>query len=155
MSDLEALRERLEKATEPSREIDCLLYGNLHRSRSAWRAVCLRDGDRPASVANSAWCVLRETIEGHATTIDPPEYTASLDAALSLVERVLPGRDITLETSEQMMDGQVHRVCDATIGAMPYSDGKATFAYGLSPALALCLALIKAKQAEEPRDGLC
>ena len=75
-----------------------------------------------------------------------PAYTGSLDSALSLVERKLPGRDIVLEIKELMTDGVVRRITDATIGAPYYSDEKATSGYGSNPPLALLIALLKALQ---------
>lgn len=74
-----------------------------------------------------------------------PNYTRSLDAALALVERKMPGRDIDLEIRETMTDGKVLRITDATIYAQAYSDDRRDFkAYGSSPALALIAALLRA-----------
>lgn len=75
-------------------------------------------------------------------------------AALALVERVLPGRDIDLELREGMQDGQVYRFTDATIYAQAYSDDKRDFkAFGNSPALALLSALLRDKAKDAQQAG--
>jgi hypothetical protein len=71
-------------------------------------------------------------------------YTFSIDAAIKLIERKLPGRDIILETRESMADGAVRRTSDATIGEAYYSPEKPTHAYGNTPALSLIASLLRA-----------
>lgn len=84
MSDLTALIERLEKATGSDRQIDCEIAwetgwdiksrtgGNWREAFPQWR------GDEYRTLgASDNWGV--------------PCYTASLDGATALVERVLPG----------------------------------------------------------------
>lgn len=71
-----------------------------------------------------------------------PHVTGSIDAALALVERVLPGRDIDLELRETMIHGAVLRVTDAIIYPLRESGGGAVRGYGNSPPLAIILALL-------------
>ena len=63
--------------------------------------------------------------------------TTSIDAAKALIERVLPGRVITLEmagSAEAYIHGDP---CEPTIKA-----------FGNTPALAMCIALLRAKEAK-------
>lgn len=131
--ELEALLARVESATGPDREIDLAL---MILGWGGPRERYLTDElDRLAF--GEQW-----------------KFTASLDAALALVERVLPGRDIDLELREGMQDGQVHRFTDATIYAQAYSDDKRDFkAFGNSPALALLTALLRAKAKDAQPHG--
>lgn len=61
-----------------------------------------------------------------------PKYTASVDAAIALAERVLPGCDMTIRSKHKMA----------------WIDGlKGEIAYGANPAIAACIALLRAKEA--------
>lgn len=59
-------------------------------------------------------------------------YTASVDAAIALAERVLPGYDLTIRTKHKMawIDGH-----------------KGQIAYGANSAIAACIAILRAKEA--------
>lgn len=141
------LIERLEKATGPSREIDALLW-----LRWGWRDV--RDVNR-----NSVTDILAPTdqimgstlaqalerwpndIEGSARNWNIPRLTASLDAAVSLVERVLPEWGYFMR----------HDKDSGYVAALVYPDAIRVTpgaANGASMPLALCLALLRAKAAE-------
>lgn len=64
-------------------------------------------------------------------------YTTSLDAALALAERVLEGWQVGMWTTKQNAVGSVLR-----------DDGGAFDATAATPALALCIAILRAKQGE-------
>lgn len=68
---IDELVKRLEAATGPDRELDAELYD--------------------AFIEPLTWQVVSDS--GHQK---PPCYTASLDAAVALVERVLPGRGLMM-----------------------------------------------------------
>jgi len=68
MSDLTALLERVRSATGPNRELDGYIAILLNDPLSSFEILGRR-----------GWAY--------------PEYTASVDAALALVERMLPGAD--------------------------------------------------------------
>lgn len=74
---LEALRERVRAATGPDRDIERDL------------AVALGLAVRRSGIASVEWAMPNGL--GSDTYSEPPAYTASIDAALALVERVLPG----------------------------------------------------------------
>lgn len=70
-----------------------------------------------------------------------PAYTTSVDCALALAERVLPGWFISLE---RYSDGWYATVCD-------HSTSQRRFQGSQKPAaLALCLAILKATHQEQP-----
>lgn len=74
-------------------------------------------------------------------------YTRSLDAALALAERVLAGPSVCGRP------GRLHNIAQLFNGrweAKTYrvSDGSSHEAVGAAPALALCIAILRAKDAE-------
>lgn len=80
-----------------------------------------------------------------AGNMNPPGYTLSLDAAVALVECVLPGH--CLQTTKYAWGGNQNwgaKVFD------PRREGRSNGgAFGATPALALCLALIRALLSEK------
>lgn len=93
MHALKALLERVEKAEGPDREIDAELHVALVKPEQ--RADDLRYFRVPsANMDHMEMCApgtywLKE--RSGASLQTAPKYTTSIDAALSLVERVLPG----------------------------------------------------------------
>lgn len=147
MSDLSALRERVESATGADREIDGALWKELNRE--AWAEQCTFKGTLYAGHKHTP--AEKRKHELRSAEFFAPRYTASLDAALALVEAKLPGRDIDLEIRETMADGVVLRVTDAAIYPLAYSDDQRSFkAYGNTPALALLAALLAALDGDTP-----
>ena len=119
MTDLIA---RLEKLTGPDREVDAEIFaeitGNV-RSQDYWRFTGLRTKGEADDVAFSAYCKYRAL-----------RYTASLDAALSLVPE-------GWEWELSWLAG----VAAAKIGdPLLYLEGEAK-----TPAIALCIAALKAR----------
>lgn len=97
--EIRGLLERVEKATGPDREIDVRVHAELveHRDvieRDTW--VIGRNRNAPHDE-----CVLGRIDPGkHSRNFSPayskpeqPDYTASIDTALALVERMLPEHD--------------------------------------------------------------
>lgn len=62
------------------------------------------------------------------------KITVSLDASLALAERVVGNREWLVEGKDRPL-GRVHRVCLGIVGPV----------YASTPALALCIAILKAK----------
>lgn len=137
---LAALLERVEKAEGPDREIDAELWA-------------LAEG------------IIWYRIEGDAVIAQHPKhfggheyfhgllehtilrYTASIDAAVSLVEKVLPGWSWLLSSN-----GSAHMISpDFEAAEEEWLENKgSTYAdYGKTPALALCAALLRAVLADE------
>jgi hypothetical protein len=117
MTQLSSLIERLERCEGADREIDLAIF--------------------MATAEMESFSVWRPN--------DPTLFfTASIDAALALVERKLPG-----------WGWQVHRdpqpgleACFGFVGE-PGADGVCGRAYAPSPAIALCLALCRATEGEK------
>ena len=90
MRELAGLIERLEKATGPDREIDALIEIEARR-QEAYR-VGLNDDQR------AKWKPVGSNgeVEEGGTRYHSPKFTASLDATVALIERVLPGCEFSL-----------------------------------------------------------
>lgn len=90
MTDLSELIAKLEGLSGPDREVDGLIFGWLHNTEPCGTFMCgfdeekfqFRHPDDPKEGRHRAWYVRGD---------DLPAYTASLDAAVALVERAWPG----------------------------------------------------------------
>lgn len=122
---------RVEKATGPDREIDCLVYGALHFGDKPWRAVHLGEQGRLAET-NWRWVVIRPTVPPYEIYLEPPAYTGSLEAA-------------KLTAPEGTWSVTVfHEKTYATAGS-----NAGAGSYGPTPPLALLLASLKARNLKE------
>jgi hypothetical protein len=121
MSDLATLEQRLVEAVGPDQEIDGLLW-NFIDERTL---VALDDRGQTDRIAYD---------------IAPP-YTSSIDAAVALVERVLPGAEYEITTRY----GPAH--VQLPLNGDECSDGRRED--GNVPR-AICLALVRALQAKSP-----
>jgi len=137
MGDLSELIERLEKATGPDREIDAWIgyHTDLMNDDMSWRAKIDSFGiDHAMRAATSGSNVWRVAL---------PNYTASLDATVALIERVLPG------WCKQLFEQDDH-TWHARVRSPEYrlvaTDRDAHDGYP-TPAIALLLALLRAKEA--------
>lgn len=74
-----------------------------------------------------------------------PVPTKSIDAALGLAERVLPGWLWSVGTSD---DGSAISVLDDLNASGGFAEARAH-----TPALAMCISILRAKLAEEPAKG--
>lgn len=138
MSDLSSLIARLEAAEGPSDELDAHI-----------RCVLLADKEAyvEQSKFNGAWCVYSGEYRGSPRLVEPQrygvphplwvaEYTRSIDAAVSLAERVMPGRSVMMGWRQSSETKPWARV-----GLWPDPDATAA-----TPALALVLATLRALQ---------
>ncbi|MGR6533079.1 hypothetical protein [Brevundimonas sp. RM1] len=117
-ADLSALIARLEAAEVGSRELDAEI------GQSLGVAMC---GDKDG--AWGAW-------DAH--------WTSSMDAALAIVERVLPG----WRWSVQQLDPNYEASLTIPNGAFLLSSDTEVYAISKTPALALVIAILRAKQGE-------
>lgn len=143
MMEASELIERLEKATGPDREIDALLWAHFDNRvvRIAYGEVIARKRDSLDDVRLGFVdpTPLRSNFYGW----DGEAYTASIDAALALVERVLPGWGYFLR----------HDSDSGYVAALVYPDAFRVTpgaTNGANMATALCLALLRASPTEEP-----
>ena len=156
MSDLDALIERVEAATGPDREIDAVV----------WRVVLMPQLPFYREFDGRVMLDVRHGLgEGgpdwrHPSPYDqsryPPNYTASLDAALTLMERKLPGWMVVnlSEWENERMRARGRWMAQLKpIGAQ--GDLRVVTAYcqhAPSPALALISALLRALKSEEGKE---
>lgn len=120
--------ERLEKATGPDRELDL--------------AIVKAFGIVPPEAAQGPYG-FGYVDKGQWATQRVERLTAGLDAPIALAERVLPGWVVRLWISQR------RSACQLT---SPRGDDGEKYA-AANPALALCLALCRALQAQEtPHD---
>lgn len=120
MSDYSDIIERLEKATGPEYALDVKIWLDLVEKPEG-----KRDPDMIGRV---------------------PNYTASIDAAIALVERMFSPGYYRLEKLKGLPDP--HHACWATAGA----SGQQEDAYAPTAPLALLLALFRALEAKESRS---
>lgn len=138
MSALQELLERVEAATGPDREIDAAIWLQMvpGATRKQWSYVHAR---------TNRVCSVDETRDAGRLII-VPAYTASIDAAVGLVERMLPMGTWSLYNSDPKCipkGGSAYIFAD--------SDDEDSFrAAGATPALALIAALLKAMIASKP-----
>lgn len=149
MADLAALIERVEALTGPSRDaarqIQCTI-GGWHRITPS---QC--GNKRGGYIAPEDWIGRRADGQPildslHGTTIwpDAPDVTASLDAAIALVKRVLPGWGISLGIGIKPFGAGVWK--PGALGPQYSSNHPVT-------PIALALAALRALHAQEERDG--
>lgn len=134
---------KLEEAGEGSRELDCRIHALFdlvdgERWTDGDLAIALEDVDR---------------------TVNCPHYTASVDAALALASRVLPGWHVTTSTHRCLLcdfDGSRTDLgpANATISQQMddlgnYDGETAAHKHASTPALALCAAILRASEEKQ------
>lgn len=132
---LDALIARLEKAEDGDRELSCSIAKAV-----GWRP---EDG-APGSTTSSpwAWC---------------PDFTSSIDAALGLVERVLPGWMVVnlCEWDSDILRSRGPWTCTLKkLGTQDdFTADKGQCPHAPTPALAVCLATLRALKHREQGNG--
>lgn len=136
LSDLIA---RVEAATGPDRELDGLMEVAARWAQAS--SVGLKPEHR------ARWeCDAQGWVRSQGTIYPAATFTASLDAALALVERVLPGWFVGLQQNRFVGD---ERRWTAYITLNDGEHEATTYA----PALALLAALLRALQAKASAEG--
>jgi len=145
MNDLHNIAKRLEEATEADREIDCRLSHHFDRKGisygsgddSGWAPAKTVDGWDEAK-----WSTMRTE---HVSSV-VPSYTDSIDAALALVERALPGAWYVLAKG-RMTAAEPLYGCELLFGA----DEQLGIDAGPTAPIAIVKALVRALIAKEGR----
>jgi hypothetical protein len=127
MSDFSDLIARLQSATEGSRELDALIA-----AATGWVLSGRSDHVDDDKVHDIWRC-------GEVERYAPPEVTRSVDAALALIERKLPGNFVLVKSIESN-PGEI--IWNGKIESVNYE--LRAWANASTPALALCLALLRA-----------
>jgi hypothetical protein len=135
-ADLQELLSRVEKAEGPDRELD--------------REICLaaRENVSTDPLSGFVW-----RPNGGGGWSDVPDLTASLDAALALVERVLPGSYVELSGPRKYLHipTPVPNRWKAYIATFNHDGDKTGWA--ATPALALLAALLRALMSTHSEEG--
>ena len=154
MTSLTELRERAERATGGSRELDARIWHALHPTQQ----VTLDHGKatgpgrhRPArhgplsQFPIDGW----EDWKSVALHIGATEITASIDAALALVEAKLPGYCVLMafNSTKARARADIHSEPLGSVGT--WTDG----GNGATLALAILSALLRALEAKEQSGG--
>jgi len=123
------LLSRLQGLSAPDREVDALIWLQLTpgATRKQWSYI---------HTATQRECHVDETRNADGRLTIVPELTASLDAAVALCERVLPGYDWIVG----------HTNGGLTIHAQV---GQNEMVFGETPAIALLIAILTALEARE------
>ena len=123
------LLSRLQGLSAPDREVDALIWLQLTpgATRKQWSYI---------HTATQRECHVDETRNADGRLTIVPELTASLDAAVALCERVLPGYDWIVG----------HTNGGLTIHAQV---GQNEMVFGETPAIALIIAILTALEARE------
>lgn len=130
------LIEALQKATGPDREIDRDIADTLGLGPDeSWERPKHQRGIINMDVGN--WS------KGNISR-SSPRYTSSVDAAIALAERVLPGRSVMMGWRQSSETRPWARV-----GLWPDPD-----ATGATPAIALCVATLRALSALQAKEGM-
>lgn len=134
MTDLTALAARLEAATGPSRALDCDITELFE--------VC-----EPPDCLPDIRAINLAKVRAGGDDCEIERYTSSLDAITALVERTLPGWTWGLNGADPELDS----VCVSELwrGDPNHAPMQRAYAESATPALALCLALVRAIFAQE------
>lgn len=147
MSNLQALLERVEAASGPDRDLDWTM-AQAFDPDLAGRVLITYEGSKAACIANGLW-PKRKGACWRDALFSVPRYTASLDAAVGLVEKMLPGWTWGINGPDPELDGEC-------VGSLWKSTANTIDGDGKTPALALIAALLKAliSQSNPERPGV-
>lgn len=138
MNDLKALLERVEKAEGPDRELDAAIYNALYTDN--YRPHAFHSFEQKFHAVHryhDGWLVGKDNSDEWAENL--PKFTASIDAAVALVEKMLPGWAWGVHVNPRAVGGFLAHVTERSpIRPMPNIGAAPT------PALALCAALLRA-----------
>lgn len=136
MTDLTTLIAKLEAATGPDRELDAEIW--LETSPGATRNLI------EVKSGTGQWppYTIDETRDASGLLIVVPSFTASIDAAVALAERVLPGWSISIGKSVHYgyWLGRTSEVVNGDIISFEAEHS--------TPSIALVIAILLAKKAE-------
>lgn len=143
-ADLSALIARLEAAEVGSRELghDVLLALGWHREQIGNFYGPLYQWSSPDFSPH--------LISGDEDKLPIPNPVLSLDAALALAERVLPGWLWDVTTITTAVGGLRKPLASVVRPDQPEGEEIKAWGYASTPALALCIAVLKAKQEPKP-----
>ncbi len=157
MTDLSTLISRLEEATGADREIDAAVFVALNKPEQYpddlryYRLPHPSMDHMDMCAPGTYWLKQRSG----ASLRTSPKLTESLDAVLSLAERVLPGWEWAIFRYAAPGRGGMEKACARIFPVNGQHMGSGD-CLGATPALALLAAVLKAKLSEQEtqQDGL-
>lgn len=148
MTDYTDIISRLEKAEGPDRELDARIWCTMHGVRfKEHYDVYGRDSDRLTQVVFSRPPSRKREVTGYGYYKHAELYTASIDAAVALVERLAPDMRVEnlCEWDHPRLRVQGPWSCDLVERGKDCTNGKkAKCSHAPTPALALLSALFRA-----------
>jgi len=123
--------ERLEKASDGDRKLDIIIMNLLDPRAEDERHLVM------GKLLQAKWGAYGHMANQIEYFIEAPKITASVDVAIALAEKVLPGCNWSIDKRDE---GDPEVWYTVSLGEI-LVDAKA-------PSLALCLAILKAKQME-------
>lgn len=156
MADLEMLKgllARVRDASEGSRDLNEAIHGALRPEDPFWRAICegrrLHAAGRSDQLICATGCNMRA--DSWARDAHVQDHSGSVDAAVALVGRVLPGWSWEVRRSGFGTPAQAI-LHDPMQQPAPGYDTRVDHPAGV-PALALCAALLSALIAQAEQGG--
>lgn len=152
MTDYSEIIDRLEKADGSNREVDALIYhdilGMCRHKNTTYSAYQDDTGFDCDDCGADSWG--NKGKFGQELYDKPPAYTASLDAAIALVEKMLPNHGRMHSNGRLSVDEPLfgvklyeHELC---VGEDPHETAEAEHDH---EAIALLIAMFRALQAQE------
>lgn len=145
---MQNLIDRLSELEAPDREVDAQIY--IHFIEPTWH-TSPKDPGAVAANKKAFWP------EGKiryftSTSRTAPLYTGSLDAAIALAARVLPGWGWEIASNTNHIKNCLNPEYGNPVGKHPHwaavaNQSSRKFVDGATPAIALCIALLRAKEA--------
>lgn len=120
---------RLEAAEVGARELDAMIWDI--------------EDDRPRWSVGDDFPIYKQAPEDNVAFEGPPSYTTSIDSALALASRVI--------TNLGPIDLTIMGSAEVSIHSNDPCDNPLASAFGKSPALAICIAILRALDAQEQK----
>lgn len=140
MTNLLPLITRLEAASGPDRELDAeIAFATRHPVNPAYVREYAISGAKMNPTLSPIQNYLLE---------NSPHYTSSLDAAIALAERVLPGWHWSVYDTDGTIANNASAQVEPPEFTFNVSDG-----VGKTPALALCIAILRAVSEQKPSSS--
>jgi len=154
---IEELIAALEKSVGPSRELDADITLSVIPEFSGWIKHPNLKNDSPSWMHGDLWPDHQQFHEwlmrkGAALSVQASPFTSSIDAAVSLVERVLPDWRIEnlCEWDAEILRDQGPWMCDLVQRRLKFFDRQsAKCSHAPTAALALLIATLRAKLSQE------
>lgn len=153
MTDLSSLISRVEKATGPDRELDARIWAYFAGVKYVGHNVPYGDVHGRTQVEYTVPPKRTRMVTNFPQTPHAEPVTTSVDAAISLVERVLPGWGWVVESNTHHIKACLNPEFGDPVGKYPHwaavsNTSSRKFEDAATPAIALVLATLRALQSQ-------